>query len=312
VAETTLVSHQLIQPLFIIAGEGVRDEIESLPGQYRMSIDEIIPYVEYALSIGIHQFILFPVVPEEKKDPRATYSYQSNNFYLQAASSLKEHFGDQLTLISDVAMDPYSSDGHDGIVEKGKILNDETLEVLEHMAVAQAKAGFDVIGPSDMMDGRVWSIRQALDQAGFSDVAIMSYTAKYASAFYGPFRDALDSAPKSGDKKTYQMDPANRREALREARLDAEEGADYLMVKPAVHYMDIISDLKVNFMLPVVCYHVSGECAMLMAAAEKGWLDLSTGISETLLALKRAGADLIITYFAVDYARILQGGEARS
>lgn len=312
VAETTLTSDQLIQPIFIIAGEGVSDEIKSLPGQFRMSVDKIIPYVEHALSIGVHQFILFPVVAEENKDPRATYSYQSENFYLKAAGTLKKKFGDQLTLISDVAMDPYSSDGHDGIVENGKILNDETLEVLQQMAVAQAEAGFDVIGPSDMMDGRVWSIRQALDQAGYKDVGIMSYTAKYASAFYGPFRDALDSAPKSGDKKTYQMDPANRREALREARLDVEEGADYLMVKPAVHYMDIISDLKVNFMLPVVCYHVSGECAMLMAAAEKGWLDLTTGISETLLALKRAGADLIITYFAVDYARILKGGEAKS
>jgi porphobilinogen synthase len=200
-------------------------------------------------------------------------------------------------------MDPYSSDGHDGIVKDGKILNDETLDVLQKMSVAQARAGFDVIGPSDMMDGRVAAIREALDKEGYSDIGIMSYTAKYASAFYGPFRDALDSAPKAGDKKSYQMDPANRREAFREASLDSSEGADYLMVKPALHYMDIISDLKVNFELPVVCYHVSGECAMLLAAAEKGWLDLESALPETLIALKRAGSDLIITYFAVDYAR---------
>src|SRR6056297_1982953 len=306
VSETVLTTSQLIQPLFIIGGEGIRDEIKSLPGQFRMSLDVAIPYIKEALNLGIHQFILFPVVPDEKKDPLATYSYHSDNFYLESATQIREQFGDAVTIISDVAMDPYSSDGHDGIVIDGKIVNDETLEVLQKMAIAQAHAGFDLIGPSDMMDGRVLAIRQALDKEGYSDIGIMSYTAKYASAFYGPFRDALDSAPKSGDKKTYQMDPSNRREALREARLDCEEGADYLMVKPAVHYMDIISDLKVNFDLPVVCYHVSGECAMIMAAAEKGWLDLHEGVAETLLALKRAGADLIITYFAVDFAREIQ------
>lgn len=303
VAETQLSTDDLIQPLFIAEGKNVRDEIQSLPGQFRLSVDNCLEYIELASNLGIHQFILFPVVSEDKKDIMATYSHRSDNFYLRAVAEIKDRFGEDVTLISDVAMDPYSSDGHDGIVKDGKILNDETLDVLQKMSVAQARAGFDVIGPSDMMDGRVAAIREALDKEGYSDIGIMSYTAKYASAFYGPFRDALDSAPKAGDKKSYQMDPANRREAFREASLDSSEGADYLMVKPAVHYMDIISDLKVNFELPVVCYHVSGECAMLLAAAEKGWLDLESALPETLIALKRAGSDLIITYFAVDYAR---------
>jgi len=303
VAETHLSTDDLIQPLFISEGKKVKDEIQSLPGQFRLSVDHCLEYIESALQLGIHQFILFPVISEDKKDSMATYSHRSDNFYLQAVAEIKTRFGDDITLISDVAMDPYSSDGHDGIVKDGHILNDETLIVLQKMSVAQAQAGFDVIGPSDMMDGRVEAIREALDDKGFRNVGIMSYTAKYASAFYGPFRDALDSKPKSGDKKSYQMDPANRREAFREASLDSSEGADYLMVKPAVHYMDIISDLKEQFELPVVCYHVSGECAMLLAAADKGWLDLDTALPETLISLKRAGSDLIITYFAVDYAR---------
>lgn len=302
VRETHLRPEQLIQPLFLADGRNVQSEISSLPGQYRLSLDHAIPFIASCIELGIHQIIMFPVIPEERKDQMATYSYAEDNFYLQAARQLKDHFGEDLCLISDVAMDPYSSDGHDGIVEDGKILNDETLEVLNKMAVAQAEHGFDIIGPSDMMDGRVASIRDALDDHRFTEVGIMSYTAKYASAFYGPFRDALDSAPKAGDKKTYQMDPANRREALREAELDALEGADYLMVKPALHYMDIISDLKETSHLPIVCYHVSGECAMLLAAAEKGWLDYETAMPETLLSLRRAGADVIITYFAKDYA----------
>ncbi|NBC25137.1 MAG: porphobilinogen synthase [Bacteroidetes bacterium] len=306
ISETRLSPDQLIQPLFIAEGQDIKDEIKSLPGQFRLSVDMAIAFVKEALEFGIHQFILFPVIPEDRKDQWATFSHAANNFYLKSATEIHRVFGDKVTLISDVAMDPYSSDGHDGIVAEGEILNDETLEVLQRMSVAQARAGFDIIGPSDMMDGRVAAIRDALDNEGFSNMGNMSYTAKYASAFYGPFRDALDSAPKDGDKKTYQMDPANRREAFREANLDLEEGADYLMVKPAVHYMDIISDLKHNFPLPIVCYHVSGECAMLLAAAEKGWLDLNTAIPETLLALKRAGADLIISYFALDYARQIQ------
>jgi porphobilinogen synthase len=204
-------------------------------------------------------------------------------------------------------MDPYSSDGHDGFVENGKILNDPTLPILSKMAVAQAKAGFDILGPSDMMDGRVAYIREALDDAGFNETGIMSYTAKYASAFYGPFRDALDSAPKSGDKKTYQMDPANKREALIEAELDTSEGADYLMVKPALNYLDVIHLLKENFELPIAAYHVSGECAMLIAAARNGWLDYKQAMPETLLSIHRAGADVIITYFAKDFAKLKRG-----
>ena len=302
VAETHLLPQHLIQPVFMADGKNVKVEIASLPGQFRMSYDHIVPFIEKGLGLGLCQYILFPVIPEEKKDTYASYSYDEENFYLQQVRKLKAHFGDKISLISDVAMDPYSSDGHDGIVKDGIILNDPSLAILAKMSVAQARAGFDVIGPSDMMDGRVLAIREALDEEGFTDKAIMSYTAKYASAFYGPFRDALDSAPKSGDKKTYQMDPANRREALHEAMLDEEEGADYLMVKPALHYMDIISDLKADSSLPIVCYHVSGECAMLLAAAEKGWLDFDTAMPETLLGLKRAGADLIISYFAMDYA----------
>lgn len=305
VAETIVRPDDLIQPIFVAEGEGIKDEIQSLQGQYRQSLDVIIPFIEKALDVGIHQFILFPVVSEDKKDALATYSHHRENFYLKAAEDLKDKFGADITLISDVAMDPYSSDGHDGIVENGIILNDKTLVVLERMAVAQSRAGFDIIGPSDMMDGRVKAIRGALDKEGFSQIGIMSYTAKYASSFYGPFRDALDSTPKAGDKKTYQMNPANRLEAIREAILDEDEGADYIMVKPAVHYMDVISDLKAESYLPVVCYHVSGECAMLQNAAKNGLLDFNSAVTETLISLKRSGADLIITYFAMDYARLL-------
>jgi porphobilinogen synthase len=209
-------------------------------------------------------------------------------------------------IMSDVALDPYSSDGHDGLVENGKILNDPTLPLLNRMAVAQAQAGIDIVGPSDMMDGRVRSIREALDDNGYSEVSIMSYTAKYASAFYGPFRDALNSAPKSGDKKTYQMNPANKREALREAELDVSEGADIIMVKPALCYLDIIHLLKDNFKVPVTAYNVSGECAMISAAAEKGWIDYDMAVAELLLSIRRAGADGILTYFAKDFAKYLK------
>jgi porphobilinogen synthase len=303
VRETQLTPSQLVQPIFMIEDKGAKEEIKSLPGQFRLSLEHQRKFIEKGIQQGLNKYILFPAIREENKDAVASYSYSGENFYLHHASEIKKEFGDEVCLISDVAMDPYSSDGHDGIVENGKILNDPTLEVLSKMAVTQAQAGFDIIGPSDMMDGRVAVIRDALDEAGYSDVSIMSYTAKYASAMYGPFRDALDSAPKEGDKKTYQMDPANRREAQREAQLDIQEGADFIMVKPALHYMDIISDLKALSEVPVVCYHVSGECAMLLAAAEKGWLDYKTAMPETLLSLKRAGADIIITYFAYDYAK---------
>lgn len=301
IRETHLLPANLVVPLFLVDGKGIKEQITSLNVSYRMSLDVILLEIEECLTLGLNKFIMFPGIPEKNKDTVATYSYDPDNFYLKAATAIKEKFP-FISLISDVAMDPYSSDGHDGFVENGEILNDATLPILEKMAVAQAKAGFDILGPSDMMDGRIGAIRSALDKEGFTKVSIMSYSAKYASAFYGPFRDALDSAPKGGDKKTYQMDPSNKKEALIEGRLDVEEGADFLMVKPALNYMDIIHLFKDNFDLPIVAYHVSGECAMLIAAAEKGWLDFDKAMPETLLSLKRAGADIIITYFAKMYA----------
>jgi porphobilinogen synthase len=224
---------------------------------------------------------------------------------LDAIRQIKERFPESVVM-SDVAMDPYSSDGHDGYVEDGKILNDETLPILARMTIAQAQAGVDIIGPSDMMDGRVGVLRQALDEEGFTEVSIMSYSAKYASAFYGPFRDALNSAPKLGDKKTYQMNPANKREALLEAQLDFEEGADMLMVKPALCYLDVIHLLRENFSIPITAYNVSGECAMVYAAAKNGWLDYDRAVFEMLLSIKRAGADGILTYFAKDFAKMVK------
>jgi len=308
VRETHITTDNLIYPLFLVDGKGVKDEIKSLPGNFRWSLDKMLLEVEECMELGLRNFVVFPAIPEELKDKTATYSYATDNFYLEAARIFKEKFPES-TLISDVAMDPYSSDGHDGLVENGRILNDETLPILTKMSVAQAQAGFDIIAPSDMMDGRVGAIREALDAAGYIETAIMAYTAKYASAFYGPFRDALDSAPKAGDKKTYQMDPANRMEGLREAMLDEEEGADYLMVKPALNYLDVIALLKENTTLPIAAYHVSGECAMLIAACQNGWLDFEQAMPETLLSIRRAGADVILTYFAKQYARLARGLE---
>ena len=307
VKETSLRPANLIYPLFLVDGENIKSEVKSLPGNYRWSIDLLLSEIQDCINLGLHSFILFPSVNEEFKNSTATYSYSSKNFYLKAIKTIKEKFPN-ICLISDVAMDPYSSDGHDGYVRDGEILNDETLPILGKMAVAQAEAGIDIIGPSDMMDGRVEFIRKELDEEGFKNVGIMSYTAKYASAFYGPFRDALDSAPKEGDKKTYQMDPANSLEALKEAELDEAEGADYLMVKPALHYLDIIQILKQNSNLPVAAYHVSGECAMLTAACQNGWLEYEKAMPETLLSMKRAGADVILTYFAKDYAKMVKNG----
>jgi len=304
VQETHLLPQHLVYPLFIIDGNNIKNEIKSLPDVFQLSIDNILLEIEECLELGIASFVMFPVVAESLKNNVASYSYNKDNFYLKAVAVIKEKFP-QVCLISDVAMDPYSSDGHDGFVdESGNINNDITLPILARMAVAQAEAGFDIIGPSDMMDGRVQYIREALDKNGFSDVSIMSYTAKYASAFYGPFRDALDSAPKHGDKKTYQMNPANQQEALIEADLDILEGTDFLMVKPAVHYLDIIQLLKQTYKLPIVAYHVSGEYAMLHAAARNGWLDYKQSVHETLLSIKRAGADIIISYAAKDFARL--------
>jgi porphobilinogen synthase len=303
VEETQLGVQNLIYPIFLKDGKGIKEEVASLPNNFRWSIDQLLPEIEACLKLGITTYDIFPAVDESLKDKTATYSYASDNFYLKAIRKLKETFP-EICIMSDVAMDPYSSDGHDGLVVDGKIVNDETLPILMKMAIAQAQAGVDVIGPSDMMDGRVGVIREALDQQGYTETSIMSYTAKYASAFYGPFRDALNSAPKSGDKKTYQMNPANKREALLEAQLDFEEGADFLMVKPALCYLDIIHVLKENFSIPITAYNVSGECAMIHAAAKNGWLDYDRAVMETLISIRRAGADGILTYFAKDFALI--------
>jgi porphobilinogen synthase len=303
VRETRLPLSALIYPLFVVDGSSKKIPITSMPGIHRWSENLVLQEIEECMQLGIKSFVLFPAVEDALKDKTATYSYAENNFYLHIIRAIKQRFP-EACLMSDVAMDPYSSDGHDGYVENGKIINDITLPILGRMAVAQADAGIDIIGPSDMMDGRVGFIRQELDQEGFSETSIMSYTAKYASAFYGPFRDALDSAPKFGDKKTYQMDPANKREALREAQLDTAEGADFLMVKPALCYLDVIHLLKENFDLPIAAYNVSGEYAMLKAAAMQGWLDYNRAMPEMLLSLHRAGADVILTYAAKEYAQM--------
>jgi len=301
VQENHLQVSSLIQPLFLVPGENIKLEIKSLPGIFRFSEDLLLEEIGACMAVGVQTFLIFPAIPEELKDKGATYSYSKDNFYLKAARNIKKKFPSSC-IISDVAMDPYSIDGHDGWVEDGQILNDKTLPVLANMAAAQAEAGFDMIGPSDMMDGRIQFIREYLDNEGYTNTGIMAYTAKYASAFYGPFRDALDSAPKAGDKKTYQMNPANLQEALKEAHLDISEGADVIMVKPALHYLDVIHLLKTNTNIPIAAYHVSGECAMLIAAAQNGWLDRQKAIDETLMGIKRAGADIIITYFAREYA----------
>ncbi|MCX6191887.1 MAG: porphobilinogen synthase [Flavobacteriia bacterium] len=301
VEETQLGVQHLIYPIFLKDGKNIKEEIASLPNNYRWSLDQLIPEIETCMNLGIYTYDLFPAVDESLKDKIASYSYAEDNFYLKAIRELKETFP-EIAIMSDVAMDPYSSDGHDGLVVDGRIVNDETLPILAKMSVAQAQAGVDIIGPSDMMDGRVGYIREALDLAGFTDTSIMSYTAKYASAFYGPFRDALNSAPKSGDKKSYQMNPANQREALLEAQLDFEEGADMLMVKPALCYLDIIHLLKQQFPIPITAYNVSGECAMVHAAAQNGWLNYELAVYEMLLSIRRAGADGILTYFAKDFA----------
>lgn len=305
VEETKLGVENVIYPIFLKDGKNIKDEVTSMPGNFRWSIDQLLPEIEECVELGVKSFDLFPAVDEHLKDKIGSYSYASDNFYLNAIRAIKERFP-EVMLMSDVALDPYSSDGHDGLVENGKILNDETLPILNKMALAQAQAGIDIIGPSDMMDGRVASIREYLDANGYTETSIMSYTVKYASAFYNPFRDALDSAPKSGDKKTYQMNPANKREAMIEAELDLNEGADMLMVKPALCYLDIIHVLKENFSVPITAYNVSGECAMIYAASQNGWLNYEATVFETLLSIKRAGADGILTYFAKDFAKMIR------
>ena len=304
VAETDLKISQLIYPLFLIDGKDKSLPISSMPNIFRYSSDRLIKEVEVCLKLGIRSFCLFPSLEDSLKDKYATYSYNPNNFYLKTISKLKKDFPEAV-IMTDVAMDPYSSDGHDGIYENGEILNDRTLEILSKMALAQAEAGADIIGPSDMMDKRIGYIRKNLDKNGFYTTSIMAYTAKYASAFYGPFRDALDSAPKAGDKKTYQMDYRNADEALLEGHLDESEGADFLMVKPALAYLDIIHKFKETFLLPIVAYNVSGEYAMVKAAAQNNWLDEKHVACEMLYSMKRAGANAILTYFAKDMSNWL-------
>lgn len=301
VEETRLSVKDFIFPMFLIEGINQKVEVASMPGIYRYSLDQMLKEIEICMDLGIMAFDIFPAYPENKKDRFATQSHDPETFYLKAIHKIKTTFP-EACVMTDVAMDPYSSDGHDGLVENGKILNDETLEILGKMSLAQARAGADILGPSDMMDGRVGYIRNVLDENGFKDVSIMSYTAKYASAFYGPFRDALDSAPKMGDKKTYQMDSANYSEALIEAQLDTEEGADFLMVKPALAYLDIIKLLKDNSNLPIAAYNVSGEYSMVKAAAERGWIDGEKAMMESLVSIKRAGANVILSYFAKEFA----------
>ncbi len=301
VQETILTTNDLMFPLFLLEGANKAIEVASMPGIYRLTEDNLLKEIETCLNLGIKAFDIFPVVEEKHKDKEATRSYDPDFFYLKTLKKVKETFP-EACIMTDVAMDPYSVDGHDGLVQDGKILNDETLDILGAMALAQAETGIDIIGPSDMMDGRVEYIRDILDENGHEEVSIMSYTAKYASAFYGPFRDALDSAPKAGDKKTYQMNPANQREAIIEADLDEEEGADFLMVKPALAYLDVIKLLKDNYDLPIAAYNVSGEYSMIKAAAEKGWLDGDKTMLESVLSIKRAGASIILSYFAKELA----------
>lgn len=307
VRESQLLPAHLIAPLFVVEGSALRVEIKSMPGQFRLSIDELVKEARELYALGIHTVALFPAIDDKHKTSDAREAYNPEGLNARAIRAVKVALPEMMVM-GDIALDPYSSDGHDGLVDPktGEILNDESLEVLAKQALCEARAGVDIIGPSDMMDGRVGYLRAALDEEGFQNVLIMSYCAKYASGFYGPFREALDSAPKKGDKKTYQMDPANAKEALREAMLDEQEGADILMVKPGLPYLDVIYRLKENFTLPIAAYNVSGEYAMVKAAAANGWIDNDKVILETLVSFRRAGADIILTYFAKEAAQLLR------
>ena len=303
--ETQLTVNDLIYPLFVMEGENTKVEVASMPGSYRYTLDLLLKEVTEAHALGIPAIALFPLVAEDKKDNAGTESYNSDGLIQRTVRAIKQEVPD-IMIVTDVALDPFSTKGHDGIVsDQGEILNDETVEVLVKQAVSQAEAGADIVAPSDMMDGRIGAIRQGLDAAGYTNVSILAYSAKYASDYYGPFRDALDSAPKFGDKKTYQMNPANAREALTEVALDIAEGADMVMVKPALAYLDIIHLVRSATNLPVAAYNVSGEYAMIKAAGQKGWIDEKKVMLETLTSMKRAGADVILTYFAKEVALIL-------
>lgn len=304
VQETIISPNDFIVPLFIVEGNNIKEEIPSMPDYYRFSLDLLKEEVKLLWSMGLKSVLLFVKVPDHLKDNKGTEALNPSGLMQRAIKTVKDIAPD-MYVMTDVALDPYSSYGHDGIVENGQILNDETAEVLAQMSISHAQAGADMVAPSDMMDGRILYIREALEEEGFQNTGIMSYSAKYASAFYGPFRDALDSAPGFGDKKTYQMDPANRSEAIRETLMDIDEGADIVMVKPGLCYLDIVRDLKNEVEIPISVYQVSGEYAMLKAASEKGWLDHDAVMMEQVTAIKRAGADLIASYFAKDVVKLL-------
>ena len=304
VTESRLHPSDFIAPLFVMEGKGTKEEISSMPGYYRYSLDLISAEINELMDAGIQSVLLFVKVPDEKKDNRGTEALNEDGLMQRAVREIKNRYP-SLVVMTDVALDPYSSYGHDGIVHEDDILNDETIEVLAKMSVSHATAGADFVAPSDMMDGRIGKIREALEENGYKNRGIMAYSAKYASCFYGPFRDALDSAPGFGDKKTYQMNPANTREAIREAQLDEQEGADIVMVKPGLPYLDVVQAVKQNVRIPVSVYQVSGEYAMIQAAAQNGWLNEEEAMMESLIAFKRAGADIIATYFAKKAARLL-------
>jgi porphobilinogen synthase len=304
VAETNLTPNDFIVPLFIIEGENESSEIASMPNYYRRSLDLTVKEVRELWQMGLKSVLLFVKSKDELKDNKGTEAVNPNGLMQRSIRAIKDAVPEML-IMTDVALDPFSSFGHDGIVENGEIVNDATVEVLAQMSVSHAQAGADFVAPSDMMDGRIAAIREALEHNGYTKTGIMAYSAKYASCFYGPFRDALDSAPGFGDKKTYQMDFPNRIEAVKEAVMDVEEGADIVMVKPALSYLDIIREVKNKVDVPVSCYNISGEYAMIKAAARMGWIDENKAIIETLTSMKRAGADLIATYFAKDAVRLL-------
>ena len=304
VAETIITPSAFIAPLFIVEGNNIKEEISSMPGYYRYSLDNIVEEVKHLWSLGIKAVLLFIKCEDHLKDNKGTEAINADGLMQRSIKAIKNAVT-EICVMTDIALDPFSTFGHDGIVENNQIVNDPTVEVLAAMSVSHAAAGADIVAPSDMMDGRIGAIRKALEENNFSNTGILSYSAKYASCFYGPFRDALDSAPGFGDKKTYQMDFANRREAIKETLLDIEEGADIVMIKPALSYLDIIREVKNEVNIPVAAYQVSGEYAMIKAAAEKGWLNEEKAIFETISSIKRAGADLIATYFAKDIIRIL-------
>lgn len=305
VAETSLRPADLIAPLFVVEGKQVKEEISSMQNYYRMSLDLLVTEAKELWALGIRSVLLFIKCEDNLKDNKGTEALNPNGLMQRAIKAVKDAVP-EMVVMTDVALDPFSSYGHDGIVENGAIVNDPTVEVLAQMSVSHATAGADIVAPSDMMDGRIGAIRMALEQTGYTNTGIMAYSAKYASCFYGPFRDALDSAPGFGDKKTYQMDYANRIEAIKETLMDVEEGADIVMVKPAMAYLDIIREVRNHVDVPVSAYHVSGEYAMIKAAAKMGWLDEQKAIMESLTSIKRAGAGLIATYFARDAAEMLR------